>query len=149
MKFLAGFITSLILCMLLFIGAWLYFDLPIDTNDNTQTTNEMSQDTSYSPTDETSDNNNDETTNDPYNKTTKQKHNGYETPTNEVERLPNLSDKEKALSLMKSERASLSDEDKQIFDGVIETAKTNINNGVGTAEDYSYLNHYKKLEMSE
>lgn len=53
MKFLIGFITSLILCMLLFIGAWLYFDLPIDTNDNTQTTNETSQETSYSPTDDT------------------------------------------------------------------------------------------------
>lgn len=52
MKFLAGFITSLLLCMLLFIGAWLYFDLPIDTNNETQTTNETSQETSYSPTDD-------------------------------------------------------------------------------------------------
>ena len=50
MKFLIGFITSLLLCMLLFIGAWLYFDLPIDTNNETQTTNETSQETSYSPT---------------------------------------------------------------------------------------------------
>lgn len=55
MKFLIGFITSLLLCMLLFIGAWLYFDLPIDTNNETQTTNETSQETSYSPTDETTD----------------------------------------------------------------------------------------------
>ena len=53
MKFLIGFITSLLLCMLLFIGAWLYFDLPIDTNNETQTTNETSQETSYSPTDDT------------------------------------------------------------------------------------------------
>lgn len=52
MKFLAGFITSLLLCMLLFIGAWLYFDLPIDTNNETQTNNETSQETSYSPTDD-------------------------------------------------------------------------------------------------
>ena len=73
MKFLIGFITSLILCMLLFIGAWLYFDLPIDTNDNTQTTNEMSQDTSYSPTDnntnETIDDNTNESNNDMSNET--------------------------------------------------------------------------------
>jgi hypothetical protein len=49
MKFLIGFITSLILCMLLFIGAWFYFDLPIDTNEETTT-----EETSYSPTNETS-----------------------------------------------------------------------------------------------
>lgn len=61
MKFLIGFITSLILCMLLFIGAWLYFDLPIDTNDNTLTTNETSQETSYSPTDETTNETSNET----------------------------------------------------------------------------------------
>lgn len=63
MKFLIGFITSLILCMLLFIGAWLYFDFPIDTNDNTQTTNETSQETSYSPTDENTNETSNETTN--------------------------------------------------------------------------------------
>lgn len=63
MKFLIGFITSLILCMLLFIGAWLYFDLPIDTNDNTQTTNETSQETSYSPTDDTTNDTTNDTSN--------------------------------------------------------------------------------------
>lgn len=60
MKFLIGFITSLLLCMLLFIGAWLYFDLPIDTNNETHTTNETSQETSYSPTDNTSNETSDE-----------------------------------------------------------------------------------------
>lgn len=63
MKFLIGFITSLLLCMLLFIGAWLYFDLPIDTNNETQTTNETSQETSYSPTDDTTDETTDDTSN--------------------------------------------------------------------------------------
>lgn len=65
MKFLIGFITSLILCMLLFIGAWLYFDLPIDTNDDTST----SQETSYSPTDNTTNETIDDTTNETSNET--------------------------------------------------------------------------------
>jgi len=45
---------------------------------------------------------------------------------------------------MKQERSNLSNEDKKIYDGVIETAKTNINNDVGNQEDYNILNEYKK-----
>lgn len=137
MRFLAGFITAICLASLVFIGGWLYFDLPIQTNDNTtqQTSNETSYNTSQH---------------------TQQLHNDYTPPKqdmsdNEVqpERLPNLHDKQKALQLMERERNSLSDEDKKIFDGVIETAKTNINNNVGTQEDYNILNTYKKIEKGE
>lgn len=35
MKFFLGFLTSSIIALLLIIGLWFYFDLPIDTNDET------------------------------------------------------------------------------------------------------------------
>lgn len=35
MKFFLGFLTSSIIALLLVIGCWFYFDLPIDTNDET------------------------------------------------------------------------------------------------------------------
>lgn len=36
MKFLVGVILSAIITSLLFIGAWFYFDFPIDTNDESE-----------------------------------------------------------------------------------------------------------------
>lgn len=38
MKFLAGFITATLIALILVISAWLYFDLPIDRNDETHET---------------------------------------------------------------------------------------------------------------
>lgn len=39
MKFFAGFITATLISLILVISAWLYFDLPIQTNDETGTYN--------------------------------------------------------------------------------------------------------------
>lgn len=39
MKFFAGFITATLIALILVISAWLYFDLPIDTNNETETYN--------------------------------------------------------------------------------------------------------------
>lgn len=36
MKFLLGFITSIIFIAIMFIGCWIYFDFPISTNDEKQ-----------------------------------------------------------------------------------------------------------------
>ena len=139
MRFLLGFISATIFIAIMCIVCWLYFDFPISTNNEEQqntaveTSTKSLQENNYSqPT-----------------QTTKQKHNGIEPPNNKPDRLNNLHDKRKAVELMRSERHTLSDEDKKIFDGVIETAKTNINNGVATPEDYSYLNIYKKLKWGE
>lgn len=43
MKFLAGFITATLISLILVISAWLYFDLPIDTNNETQETTPTKQ----------------------------------------------------------------------------------------------------------
>lgn len=39
MKFFAGFITATLISLILVISAWLYFDLPIDTNNETENYN--------------------------------------------------------------------------------------------------------------
>lgn len=39
MKFFAGFITATLISLILVISAWLYFDFPIQTNDETETYN--------------------------------------------------------------------------------------------------------------
>lgn len=139
MRFLFGFISAVLFIAIVFISCWLYFDFPISTNNDEQqntaveTSTKSLQENNYSqPT-----------------QTTKQKHNGIEPPNNKPDRLNNLHDKQKAVKLMRSERHTLSDEDKKIYDGVIETAKTNINNGVANTEDYSYLNMYKQFKGGE
>lgn len=150
MKFLAGMITSSIFIAIVFIACWLYFDFPISTNDEQQhnpktqqiqqeeiqkeNTQEQQQDNTQNDTQQQSQNNVQEQTAPAT----------IPTHENNEERLPNLHDKQKAFNLMKQERSSLSDEDKKIYDGVIETAKTNINNDVATQEDYNILNEYKK-----
>ena len=136
MKFFAGMITSAIFIAIVFIGCWLYFDFPISTNDEQQhnpKTQQMQQEEIHKENKQPQNNVQEQT----------------EPPTipahqNNNKRLPNLHDKQKAFNLMKQERSSLSDEDKKIYDGVIETAKTNINNNVATQEDYNILNEYKK-----
>lgn len=136
MKFIAGMITSTIFIAIMFIGCWLYFDFPISTNDEKQAepqTQQIQQEQIRK-----------ENTQEKENVQKQQEPATIPTHENNNERLPNLHDKQKALNLMKQERSSLSNEDKKIYDGVIETAKTNINNGVGTQEDYNILNEYKK-----
>lgn len=139
MRFLLGFISATIFIAIMCIVCWLYFDFPISTNNDEQqntaveTSTRSLQENNYSqPT-----------------QTTEQKHNSIEPPNNKPERLNNLHDKQKAVELMRGKRHNLSYEDKQIYDGVIETAKTNINNGVATKEDYSYLNMYKQFKGGE
>lgn len=136
MKFIAGMITSTIFIAIMFIGCWLYFDFPISTNDEKQAepqTQQIQQEQIRK-----------ENTQEKENVQKQQEPATIPTHENNNERLPNLHDKQKALNLMKQERSSLSNEDKKIYDGVIETAKTNINNGVGNQEDYNILNEYKK-----
>lgn len=138
MRFLLGFLSATIFIAIMVVVCWLYFDFPISTNDEQQntaveTSTRSLQENNYSqPT-----------------QTTEQKHNSIEPPNNKPERLNNLHDKQKAVELMRGKRYNLSDEDKQIYDGVIETAKTNINNGVATQEDYNYLNMYKQFKGGE
>lgn len=139
MRFLLGFLSATIFIAIMCIGCWLYFDFPISTN------NEEKQNTAVeTSTRSLQENNYSQPT-----QTTEQKHNSIEPPNNKPERLNNLHDKQKAVELMRSERHTLSDEDKQIYDGVIETAKTNINNDVATTEDHSYLNMYKQFKGGE
>lgn len=135
MKFIAGMITSTIFIAIVFIICWLYFDFPISTNDEKQAEPETQQIQQEQIRKENT-----------QQETTQKQQEPATIPTHENnnERLPNLHDKQKALNLMKQERSSLSNEDKKIYDGVIETAKTNINNGVGNQEDYNILNEYKK-----
>ena len=139
MRFLLGFLSATIFIAIMCIGCWLYFDFPISTNDDetkntaVETSTKSLQENNYAqPT-----------------QTTEQKHNGITPPNNKPDRLNNLHDKRKAVELMRGKRYNLSDEDKQIYDGVIETAKTNINNDVATTEDYSYLNMYKQFKGGE
>lgn len=134
MKFIAGMITSTIFIAILFISCWLYFDFPISTNDEQQQNTPIETSTESLEQDNTQEQQAPATI--PAHEMTQNE--------GQPKHLPNLHDKQKAIDLMKQERSSLSDEDKQIYDGVIETAKTNINNNVGTHEDYNILNTYKK-----
>ena len=139
MKFLFGFITSTMFIAITFIACWLYFDFPISTNDeeqhNPKTQQVQQEEIQKENTQQQQPQNNVQEQQAPAT---------IPTHENNEERLPNLHDKQKALNLMKQERSNLSDEDKKIYDGVIETAKTNINNGLGNQEDYNILNEYKK-----
>ena len=145
MRFIFGFITATLFIAIVFISCWLYFDFPISTNDEKQ----HDPQTQQIQQEEIRKENSQATQETQPTQATEQKHNGITPPDNKPKRLNNLHDKQKALELMRSERHTLSDEDKKIFDGVIETAKTNINNGVATQEDYAYLNMYKKLKGGE
>ena len=149
MKFLLGFITSTIFIATVFIGCWLYFDFPISTNDEKQSEPQTQQvqqeEIQKENTQQEQQPQNNVQEQQPQNNVREQQAPAtIPTQENSEERLPNLHDKQKALNLMKQERSNLSDEDKKIYDGVIETAKTNINNGLGNQEDYNILNEYKK-----
>lgn len=139
MRFLLGFISATIFIAIMCIVCWLYFDFPISTN------NEEQQNTAVeTSTRSLQENNYTQPT-----QTTEQKAPATIPAHEKPERLNNLHDKQKAVELMRGKRHNLSDEDKQIYDGVIETAKTNINNDVATQEDYNYLNMYKQFKGGE
>lgn len=155
MRFLLGFISATIFIAIMVIGCWLYFDFPISTNDeekqNTavETSTRSLKENNYSQPTQTTEQKAPGTIPSHEKQTTQQKHNSITPPNNKPDRLNNLHDKQKAVELMRGKRHNLSDEDKQIYDGVIETAKTNINNGVATQEDYNYLNMYKQFKGGE
>lgn len=146
MKFILGFITGWIVFILAIVGLYFYFDV-----GSYDLVKEDLQDTQTNTNEDASNNHQ-------QSQSTEQKHNGYETPAtkqdlseneNNPQHSPNLHDKQKAIQLMKQERSSLSDEEKQMYDGVIETAKSNINKGVPTQEDYNILNAYKGMHKHE
>lgn len=124
MKYLFGILTGVTLFVLLIVSAYFYIDMndieiTINQNEDDKVTETKSVET-------------------------------YEQPTEEIQqteenytRQNNLHDTNKAYTLMQTKRQQLSEEDKKIYDGVIETAKRNINNGVGNEEDYRMLELYE------
>lgn len=118
MKFFAGFITATLIALILVITAWLYFDLPIDTNDETQ-----------------------ETT--PPQEVQQQSYNDHiEQQTNE--HLPYSIDDSEAIRLSKVQPDQLSGQDKQTQQEVLSTAYENVKNGVGTDFDKQLINNIEK-----
>lgn len=123
MKFLAGFITATLIALILVISAWLYFDLPIDTNDETQ-----------------------ETT--PPQEVQQQSYNDHiEQQTNE--RLPYSIDESEAIRLSKVQPDQLSGEEKQTQQKVLSTAYENVKNGVGSDFDKQLINNIEKTHTWE
>lgn len=132
MKYLLGIFTSVILFILLIVSAYFYIDMndieiTINQNEDDKVTETKSVETYEQPTEEIQQT--------------------EEQPTEEnYTRQNNLHDKNKAYTLMQTKRQNLSEEDKKIYDGVIETAKRNINNGVGNEEDYRMLELYEETK---
>lgn len=123
MKFLAGFITATLIALILVISAWLYFDLPIDTNDETQ-----------------------ETT--PPKEVQQQSYNDHiEEQTNE--HLPYSIDSNEAIRLSKVQPNKLSGEEKQTQQQVLSTAYENVKNGTGTDFDKQLINNIEQTHTWE
>lgn len=123
MKFFAGFITATLIALILFISAWLYFDLPIDTNDETQ-----------------------ETT--PPQEVQQQSYNDHiEQQTNE--HLPYSIDESEAIRLSKVQPSELNGQDKQTQQKVLSVAYENVKNGVGTDFDKQLINNIEKTHTWE
>jgi hypothetical protein len=121
MKFFAGFITATLI-----ISAWLYFDLPIDTNDETQETQETT----------------------PPQEVQQQSYNDHiEQQTNE--RLPYSIDECEAIRLSKVQPDQLSGEEKQTQQKVLSTAYENVKNGVGSDFDKQLINNIEKTHTWE
>lgn len=132
MKYLLGIFTSVILFILLIVSAYFYIDMndieiTINQNEDDKVTETKSVETYEQPTEEIQQTD--------------------EQPTEEnYTRQNNLHDTNKAYTLMQTKRQHLSEEDKKIYDGVIETAKRNINNGVSNEEDYRMLELYEETK---
>ena len=121
MRFLAGFITATLIALILVISAWLYFDLPIDTNDETQETQETT----------------------PPQEVQQQSYNDHiEEQTNE--RLPYSISSDEAIRLSKNQPYQLSGAEKQTQQEVLSTAYENVKNGVGTDFDKQLINNIEK-----
>lgn len=117
MKFFAGFITATLIALILVISAWLYFDLPIDTNNETQ-----------------------ETT--PPQEVQQQSYNDHIEETNE--RLPYSINSSEAIRLSKVQPDELNGQDKQTQQQVLSTAYENVKNGVGTDFDKQLINNIEQ-----
>lgn len=123
MKFLAGFITATLIALILVISAWLYFGLPIDTNDETQ-----------------------ETT--PPQEVQQQSYNDHiEEQTNE--HLPYSIDSNEAIRLSKVQPDQLNGQDKQTQQKVLSTAYENVKNGTGTDFDKQLINNIEQTHTWE
>lgn len=128
MKYLLGVFTGVTLFVLLIVSAYFYIDMnDIEITLNQHEDEEVTETKSVST---------------------------YEQPTEEIQqteenytRQNNLHDTNKAYTLMQTKRQQLSEEDKKIYDGVIETAKRNINHGVGNEEDYRMLELYEETKQ--
>lgn len=118
MKFLAGFITATLIALILVISAWLYFDLPIDTNDETQETTPPQEVQQQSYNDHI-----DEQTN---------------------ERLPYSINSDEAIRLSKVQPDQLSGQDKQTQQEVLSTAYDNVKNGTGSDFDKQLINNIEQ-----
>lgn len=123
MKFLAGFITATLIALILFISAWLYFDLPINTNDETQETTPPQEVQQQS-----------------YNDNIEQQTN---------EHLPYSIDKSEVIRLSKVQPSELNGQDKQTQQKVLSTAYENVKNGVGTDFDKQLINNIEKTHTWE
>lgn len=123
MKFLAGFITATLIALILVISAWLYFGLPIDTNDETQETTppQEVQQQSY---------------NDHIEEQTK-------------EHLPYSIDSSEAIRLSKVQPDQLNGQDKQTQQKVLSTAYDNVKNGVGSEFDKQLINNIEQTHTWE
>lgn len=132
MKYLLGLFTGVTLFILLVVSTYFYIDMnDIEITLNQHEDEEVTETQSVLT---------------------------YEQPTEEIQqteeqskeenytRQKNLHDTNKAYTLMQTKRQQLSEEDKKIYDGVIETAKRNINNGVGNEEDYRMLELYEETK---
>lgn len=132
MKYLLGIFTGVTLFILLIVSAYFYIDMndiqiTLNQHEDEEVTETKSVETYEQPTEEIQQT--------------------EEQPTEEnYTRQNNLHDKNKAYTLMQTKRQNLSEEDKKIYDGVIETAKRNINNGVGNEEDYRMLELYEETK---
>lgn len=126
MKFFAGFITATLIALILLISAWLYFDLPIDTNVETQETQETT----------------------PPQEVQQQSYNDHiEQQTNE--HLPYSIDESEAIRLSKVQPSELNGQDKQTQQKVLSTAYENVKNGVGTDFDKQLINNIEKTHTWE
>lgn len=126
MKFFAGFITATLIALILVISAWLYFDLPIDTNDERQETQETT----------------------PPQEVQQQSYNDHiEQQTNE--HLPYSIDESEAIRLSKVQPSELNGQDKQTQQKVLSTAYENVKNGVGTDFDKQLINNIEKTHTWE
>lgn len=137
MKYLLGIFTGLTLFILLIVSAYFYIDMKdieitLNQHEDDEIIETKSVETYEAPTEEI--------------QQTDEKPTQEELTEETYTRQNNLHDTNRAYTLMQTKRQQLSEEDKKIYDGVIETAKRNINHGVGNQEDYRILDLYEETK---